>query len=206
MPEPSASFESNLQTLLGSRFVLHERLKQGGFAEVFRATDTRMQTDVAVKVLRPTVFSHTLNEERFLREIRLLGELRHPGIVPILDFAHGNGLTAYWMPLLTGPTLAEQIARGELFTLGPDYLALGGRVEWTPRLNMFVNQILNLHDESGFSQLRFELDAAQDFFIWFGVNLPYGRNGSEFGGIRIPASESLLSRGTTGYVRTAIYF
>jgi serine/threonine protein kinase len=99
---------------LGGRFVLEERIGQGGFADVYRAVDKKMSgrspSVVAVKILRDV---HQLDIEvvrRFRRELRLLDEeLHHPHVIPVL----GHGETAeegiwYAMPLAKG-SLADEI-------------------------------------------------------------------------------------------------
>lgn len=103
------------------------------------------------------------------------------------------------------PELTDRISRGELFTLGRDYLAIGGRIEWTPLLNIYLNEILNLHDESSFPQLRATYDVREEFEITMGVNVPTGRRGSEFGGISA-GSQGFLTPGALVYLRLSYFF
>ena len=102
--------------------------------------------------------------------------------------------------------LRERISRGELFTIGKDYLAVGGYIELAPLLNLFSNSLISLRDESGIIQKRLEWDASQNFRIAFGLNLPFGPTESEFGGLILPGLQaSTLGSGTTGYVRMSFF-
>jgi serine/threonine protein kinase len=84
----------------------------GGMGEVFRAKDTNLRRDVAIKVL-PDTFAH--DEERlarFEREARTLASLNHPNIAIIHGFESANGIRAFIMELVDGPTLADRMAQG----------------------------------------------------------------------------------------------
>jgi serine/threonine-protein kinase len=96
-------------TRLGSYEILSP-LGAGGMGEVYRARDTKLGRDVAVKVL-PESFSQ--NEERlarFGREARLLASLNHPGIATIHGLEESNGVHYLVMELVPGETLAERIS------------------------------------------------------------------------------------------------
>jgi serine/threonine protein kinase len=89
-------------------------LGTGGMGEVYRATDTRLERDVAVKVL-PASFAHDADRVRRLeREARLLAALNHPNIAIIYGVEEGDGLLALVLELVEGRTLAERIAGGPL--------------------------------------------------------------------------------------------
>ena len=77
---------------LGSlgRFQLRERLGDGGFGQVFRAYDPRLDRDVAIKVLKQTNPSERVME-RFFREARAVARLDHPNIVAVHDAGFDNG-------------------------------------------------------------------------------------------------------------------
>jgi eukaryotic-like serine/threonine-protein kinase len=97
---------------LSARFLLQDEAGSGGMGTVFRAVDRASGDLVAVKILR----SHAArDQERFLREAALLGELRHPGIVRYVD--HGRtslGAPFLAMEWLEGETLGERLAAGPL--------------------------------------------------------------------------------------------
>lgn len=108
------------------------------------------------------------------------------------DYAHLN------------PGLLARLTRGELYTLGRDYLAGGLQVEWTPRLNLYATLIRNLDDTSGFIQLRARFDWEQNLAVSGGLNLPAGPPGSEFGGVVVPEGYNAPARSL--YVRIEQYF
>ena len=89
-------------------------LGHGGMGEVYRALDTSLRRDVAIKILRPE-FAHDVSRvERFQREAELLAALNHPNIATIHGLHRDDAQTALVMELIEGETLAERIARGPL--------------------------------------------------------------------------------------------
>jgi eukaryotic-like serine/threonine-protein kinase len=89
-------------------------LGAGGMGEVYRARDTKLDRDVAVKVLPAQLASAPEALARFEREAKAVAALSHPGILAIHDFGH-EGATAYAvMELLEGDTLRERLAGGAL--------------------------------------------------------------------------------------------
>ena len=86
----------------------------GGMGEVYRARDTRLKRDVAIKVL-PESFSHDPDRlARFQREAELLATLNHPNIGAVYGLEEGDGHNAIVLELVEGGTLADLIARGPL--------------------------------------------------------------------------------------------
>ena len=104
-------------TLTGQRLGVYQILDLlgvGGMGEVYRARDTRLGRDVAVKVL-PRLFSADPERlARFEREARLLASLNHPHIAAIYGFEETAGVHALVLELVEGPTLAERLQRGPL--------------------------------------------------------------------------------------------
>ncbi|MEO6237376.1 MAG: protein kinase [Vicinamibacterales bacterium] len=84
----------------------------GGMGEVYRARDTSLGRDVAIKVLLPSVSADELGLQRFSREAQILASLSHPNIAVAHGLAEGHGHRAIVMEFVDGPTLAELIARG----------------------------------------------------------------------------------------------
>lgn len=102
--------------------------------------------------------------------------------------------------------LTERLARGEVYTVGRDYAALGVQVELNPLVNAFATIILNLNDASRFLQLRGVYDWRQDTQFMAGINLPDGERGSEFGGLPTGMPGIWVSPGRSIYARAAYYF
>ena len=82
--------------------------------EVYRARDTKLNRDVAIKVLLPAVANDPDRLARFSREAQVLASLNHPHIAQIHGFEDADGLHALVMELVEGPTLADRIARGAI--------------------------------------------------------------------------------------------
>src|SRR5215813_2110815 len=89
-------------------------LGAGGMGEVYRARDTRLARDVALKVLPHQVASDPERLARFEREAHLLASLNHPHIAAIYGVEETGGTPALVLELVEGPTLADRIARGAL--------------------------------------------------------------------------------------------
>ena len=82
----------------------------GGMGEVYRARDTRLGRDVALKVL-PEVFARDAERmARFEREAQVLASLDHPNIATLYGLEESSGVRALVMQFVEGPTLAERIA------------------------------------------------------------------------------------------------
>jgi serine/threonine protein kinase len=95
-------------TLLGP-YRIEERIGRGGMGEVFRATDTRLQRTVAIKI------SALEFSARFEREARAVATLNHPNIGALYDVgASPSGLSYIVLEYVEGPTLADLIAKGRM--------------------------------------------------------------------------------------------
>jgi serine/threonine protein kinase len=92
-------------------YEIQSPLGAGGMGEVYRARDTRLGRDVAIKVLPVTFARDNERMSRFQREAQVLASLNHPNIAVIYGL-EDSGSQALIMELLEGPTLAERIARG----------------------------------------------------------------------------------------------
>jgi serine/threonine-protein kinase len=82
--------------------------------EVYKALDTKLNRQVAIKVLLPAVADDPDRLARFSREAQLLASLNHPHIAQIYGLDDAGGLHALVMELVEGPTLADRIARGAI--------------------------------------------------------------------------------------------
>jgi len=103
----------------GSRLGPYEVTAQigvGGMGEVYRATDTTLGRQVAIKVL-PDVFAQDPERlARFEREAKTLASLNHSNIAQIYGLEKADGIRALVMELVEGPTPAERIAQGRIPT------------------------------------------------------------------------------------------
>src|SRR5215510_7528578 len=86
----------------------------GGMGEVYRAKDTRLGRDVAVKVLPAHMSSSPELRQRLEREARTISQLSHPHICALHDVGHQNGTEYLVMEYLEGETLSERLAKGAL--------------------------------------------------------------------------------------------
>lgn len=89
-------------------------LGAGGMGEVYRARDSKLGRDVAIKVLPEAFAQEATRMARFEREAKLLAALNHPNIASIYGLEESNGTRALVMELVEGPTLAERIKQGPL--------------------------------------------------------------------------------------------
>jgi serine/threonine protein kinase len=89
-------------------------LGAGGMGEVYRARDTKLGRDVALKVLPATFATDPERMARFRREAQVLASLNHPHIGAIYGFEDSGGVHALVMELVEGPTLAYRIAPGAI--------------------------------------------------------------------------------------------
>jgi serine/threonine protein kinase len=96
------------------RYHILEQLGEGGMAVVYKAYDTRLETDVAVKVIRtenilPSVLERAL--KRFEREAKSLAKLTHPNIVKVMDYGDYEGKPYLVLPYLPGGTLKKKLGK-----------------------------------------------------------------------------------------------
>jgi eukaryotic-like serine/threonine-protein kinase len=95
-------------------YQLLDRIGVGGMGEVYRARDTKLGRDVALKVLPRIFWADRGRLARFQREARLLASLNHPHIAAIYGFEEAAGIQALVLELVDGPTLADRLQRGPL--------------------------------------------------------------------------------------------
>ena len=100
-------------TRIGS-YEIAEQIGVGGMGEVYRALDTELKRQVAVKVLPEAVAADAERLTRFQREAEVLASLNHANIAAIHGLEKSGGRTALVMELVEGPTLADRIAEGPI--------------------------------------------------------------------------------------------
>jgi serine/threonine protein kinase len=101
--------------LVGRRlgaYQVQARLGAGGMGVVYRASDTKLGRDVAIKILPRAFTSDPERLARFEREARVLASLNHPHIGAIYGLEDADGVRALVLELVDGETLADRIARG----------------------------------------------------------------------------------------------
>src|SRR5262249_4606573 len=101
----------------GTRFGSYELLGlqgAGGMGEVYRARDTRLNRDIALKVLPGTLATNVERVARFHRDAQVMASLNHPNIATLHGIEEDSGTRALVMEVVEGPTLADRIARGPL--------------------------------------------------------------------------------------------
>src|SRR5271169_4202677 len=98
-------------TILG-QYEIRSPLGAGGMGEVYRALDTRLEREVAIKVLPEQLATDAAALARFNRETRAIAGLSHPHIVAIFDVGTDQGKVFAVMELLQGQTLGKRIKQG----------------------------------------------------------------------------------------------
>ena len=124
-------------------------------------------------------------------------------------YRNGVGISNgdYSSVFVTSSPIAQRMARGEVFGVGRDYLAGNLAIELTPRLVMTPTLIQNLNDQSGILQTVFTYDWKEDVPLTLGFALPYGRLGSEFGGILYSTSpDTYYGAGLMAFFQIGYYF
>ena len=100
------------------------RVGRGSFGEVYRAFDTTLQRNVALKLLLPSGLNPDAEAGSLLREARAIARVRHPNVVPIYGVDRHEGRVGFWSDFVQGKTLADLLT--EQGPLGPRETALVG--------------------------------------------------------------------------------
>ena len=106
---------ADAESMIGRRLGPYEIqgvIGAGGMGEVYRARDTKLGRDVALKLLPKLFAADPERVARFQREAQVLASLNHPHIAAIYGLEESNGVQALVLELVEGPTLADRIARG----------------------------------------------------------------------------------------------
>ena len=107
----SPQWERHLRRALGDDYELLGEIGAGAFGRVYRVRDLRLEREVALKVLDPTLTEDRAVVERFAQEARHAARLSHPNIVNIYDIDGRLGLEWYTMELVKGPNLAQVVEK-----------------------------------------------------------------------------------------------
>jgi eukaryotic-like serine/threonine-protein kinase len=101
----------------GTRLGVYEvtvQIGEGGMGQMYRATDTKLKRQVAIKVLPPALAADADRLARFQREAEVLASLNHPNIAATYGLEDANGVKALVMELVEGDDLSQRIARGPI--------------------------------------------------------------------------------------------
>jgi hypothetical protein len=101
----------------GTRVGVYEvtaQIGEGGMGQVYRATDTKLKRQVAIKILPPALGADHDRLARFQREAEVLASLNHPHIAGIYGLEESDGVSALVMELVEGDDLSQRIARGAI--------------------------------------------------------------------------------------------
>lgn len=111
----TASTHPLIGVLVDGRYQVVRHIADGGMATVLLATDTRLDRDVALKVMRPDLAADETFVSRFRREARSAARLSHPNVVPVFDQGEDEGRVFLAMELIEGRTAREVVdAEGAL--------------------------------------------------------------------------------------------
>jgi len=114
------------RSAVSQRYRLERELGQGGMAIVYLAHDIVNDCHVALKLLNPDLAA-SLGVERFLREIEVGKQLRHPNIVGVLDSGSADGKPYYTMPYIEGASLRDRLDREKQLPID-ETIALAGQI------------------------------------------------------------------------------
>src|SRR5579871_407112 len=95
-------------------YEIQSPLGAGGMGEVYRARDSRLGRDVALKVLPAAFAADAERMARFQREAQVLASLNHPNIASIYGLEDSGNVRALVMELVEGPTLADRLTQGAI--------------------------------------------------------------------------------------------
>jgi serine/threonine protein kinase len=94
-----------------SRYRIIAELGKGGMGIVYKARDTQLDREVALKVMRPDLAANPATSDRFLREAKALAAVRHDHVVEVYDYGEMDGRPFITMPLLAGQSLETRLDR-----------------------------------------------------------------------------------------------
>ncbi len=99
-----------LTTALSDRYTIEREIGEGGMATVYLAHDVKHDRNVALKVLRPELAA-VIGGDRFLNEIKVTANLKHPHILPLHDSGEADSFLYYVMPFVDGESLRDKLDR-----------------------------------------------------------------------------------------------
>ncbi len=129
------------------------------------------------------------------------------GVIEYFYNGFGQADGCYSMECLAkNPELLNRIARGELFTLGRNYIAASAMIEVHPLFALTPNCFTNVGDPSVFFQVVLQNDLRENLVLLSSINLPIGADGTEFGGLSTDVDGLYLSSGPSAFVQLGWYW
>ena len=95
-----------------SHYKILEKLGEGGMGVVYKAEDTRLRRQVALKFLTPMTVGSDVEKARFINEAQAAAQLHHPNICTIYEIDESDGRAFISMALVTGESLDKKIQKG----------------------------------------------------------------------------------------------
>lgn len=108
----------------------------------------------------------------------------------LMEVYHNGYGTHDYAGALTDPSTLDRLARGEVFVLGRNYLALRVQVEAHPLVNLALTALTNTEDPSGTLQPTLVWDALQDLRLDLSALIPWGASGTEYGGFALAGGKT----------------
>jgi len=111
VPSPDQPLSGGTARVVAGRYQLLQEIGEGGTAKVFRALDTVLHVERAVKLMSPAFFTSEQLQRRFLAEARTMARLDHPNIVRVVDFGSGDDGTYIVMEYVSGGNVQQWTTR-----------------------------------------------------------------------------------------------
>ncbi len=137
-----------------------------------------------------------------------IGEKPITGFIEYFYSGYGEDFnSAYSLSgIVSNQALNERLQRGEVYTVGKQYLAPGLDIEWHPLLRLSPVVFYNIDDGSYLLQLLLSYEMRQNFSLQMGMNLTQGSAGAEYGGIEITPGSATLPSEDTVFIQMNAYF
>lgn len=151
------------------QYEIRQRIGVGGMAAVYRAYQSKLRRDVALKILPDSLAENPEYEERFEREASTAAALEHPHIVPIFDYGTDHGISYVAMRLLGGGSLGDRMANRErqgadlpsMAEIGKLLTQIGGALDYAHNQGV-------IHRDIKPSNIMFD-DQGNPFIVDFGI-------------------------------------
>jgi len=124
----------------------------------------------------------------------------------LVEYYHNSLGENDYTDAMKDPKIMDKFNRGELFTLGKNYVGSRIQVELHPLFNIYLGGIANVKDPSGIIQPWATWSVSQNSNLQLGANIFYGNKGSEYGGFLIPGTYYYTNTAPNAYVLFAYYF